>query len=234
MSKAGSSPQKNMSAVAHPLKMSSASDGWNINSAPRIDGRTVFVTGGASGLGARISKALSALGGQVTIADIDVKGAILVADEIRNSVDNARPEVLEIDLGDLRSVERAATTFRSRHGSLDLLVNNAGLMTPPYLRTVQGYESQWGIDHLGHFALTAALLDPLLEQEGSRVVVQTSCVHKGGKISFGDINSERSYRPWKAYKQSKLATLLFAASCIEGWTCGGSHRPFAWPATPDW
>ena len=146
----------------------------------------------------------------MTIADIDVKGATSVADDIRTHVDNARPEVLEIDLGDLRSVERAATTFRSKHGSLDLLVNNAGIMTPPYSRTVQGSESQWGINHLGHFALTAFLLDLLLRQDGSRVVVQTSCVHKGGRINFGDINSERSYRPWRAYKQSKLATLLFA------------------------
>jgi len=185
-------------------------DGWSISTVPKIDGRTALITGGASGLGARISKALSALGAQVTIADVDVKGATSVAEDIRTTVDNARPEVLGIDLGDLRSVERAATTFRSRHESLDLLVNNAGIMTPPYSRTAQGYESQWGINHLGHFALTAALLDLLMEQRGSRVVVQTSCVHRGGRINFEDIDSERSYGPWKAYKQSKLATLLFA------------------------
>ncbi|OPX63571.1 MAG: short chain dehydrogenase [Methanomassiliicoccales archaeon PtaB.Bin215] len=191
-------------------KMSSKEGEWSAGTAGRIDGMDVIITGGSSGLGARISRILAEKGGQVTIADIDVRGAGTVADEICRSVHGVEPEVRELDLGDLRSVKRFSDAYRAEHDQLGLLVNNAGIMTPPYRKTAQGFESQWGVNHLGHFALTAGLLELLVATPGSRVVVQTSCVHRGGNIRFSDISSERSYFPWRAYKQSKLATLLFA------------------------
>jgi NAD(P)-dependent dehydrogenase (short-subunit alcohol dehydrogenase family) len=183
---------------------------WHDENVPRIDGRTVIVTGAASGLGAHIARALSAKGGDVILADVDLEGAETVAREIRRTIPGVTPTARGLDLGDLCSIERFAERFTSGHAYLDLLINNAGIMTPPYGRTKEGYESQWGVNHLGHFVLTARLIGPLSKTPGSRVVTQSSIVHRGGRINFRDINSERSYRAWKAYKQSKLATLLFS------------------------
>jgi NAD(P)-dependent dehydrogenase (short-subunit alcohol dehydrogenase family) len=183
---------------------------WDLEAMPDISGRTVIVTGAASGLGAQITKVLSSKGGQVVMADVDVAKANTVAESIRSSIPGATPEVIELDLADIRSVKRFIDSFRSKHGSLDILVNNAGIMVLPYSKTVQGYESQWGVNYLGHFFLTANLLDLLMLTKDSRVVIQTSIVHRGGAINFDDINWERHYSPWKAYKQSKLATLLFS------------------------
>jgi NAD(P)-dependent dehydrogenase (short-subunit alcohol dehydrogenase family) len=187
-------------------------NGWNWveDVVPRIDGKTVIVTGAASGLGAHIAKSLSIKGANVVLADIDINNANLVAGAIRSSVPGSSPKVLEVDLGDFRSIENFARSFRLEHNALHLLVNNAGIMTPPYEKTEQGHESQWGVNHLGHFVLTAYLFEMLTNTKGSRVITQSSIVHRGGNIDFNDINSERSYSPWKAYKQSKLAMLLFS------------------------
>ena len=119
--------------------------------------------------------------------------------------------VLELDLADLDQVTVAAATFASTHDRLDLLINNAGLMAIPKQTTVQGYEMQLGVNHLAHFALTGRLLDRLLATPGSRVVSISSQGHRPGRIAFDDLQSERSYGPWKAYFQSKLANLLFIA-----------------------
>ncbi len=183
---------------------------WDLDAAPRIDGSTAIVTGAASGLGAHITKMLCMKGAHVVMADIDVDQAKVQANEIRSSVQGALLQVIEIDLGDLHSIKRFSDRFISERASLDLLINNAGIMTPPYGRTKQGHESQWGVNHLGHFALTGHLLSTLINTPGSRIITQSSIVHRGGTINFQDINSERAYGPWKAYKQSKLATLLFS------------------------
>ncbi|MBI0582131.1 MAG: SDR family NAD(P)-dependent oxidoreductase [Methanomassiliicoccales archaeon] len=183
---------------------------WRDERIPRIDGKWAIVTGAASGLGASIAEALSVKGAFVVLADKDVKGARSVAERILSSVPGAGPTVHEMDLADLGSIERFASWYTAEHDALDLLINNAGIMTPPYGRTAQGFESQIGINHLGHFALTYHLFPLLSATPGSRLVTQTSIVHRGGKINFQDINSERSYSPWNAYKQSKLATLLFS------------------------
>jgi len=177
---------------------------------PRVDGKQAIVTGAASGLGARIAEALSLKGAAVVLADIDIGGARSIADKISSSVPNADLSAQELDLADPVSIERFASWYRGGHTSLDLLINNAGIMTPPYGKTVLGAESQFGVNHLGHFSLTYHLLPLLCATPGSRLVTQTSIVHRGGRINFQDINSERSYSPWRAYKQSKLATLLFS------------------------
>lgn len=183
---------------------------WRDDQVPRIDGKVAIVTGAASGLGAYIAEALSTKGAIVVMADKDVKGAESVADRIRSSIPGSAPSVHELDLADPVSIERFASWYKAEHGNLGLLINNAGIMTPPYGRTAMGFESQFGVNHLGHFTLTYHLLPILCATPGSRVITQTSIVHRGGRINFKDINSERSYSPWSAYKQSKLATLLFS------------------------
>ncbi|MEV0714355.1 oxidoreductase [Asanoa sp. NPDC050611] len=117
---------------------------------------------------------------------------------------------LHIDLASLRSVRAAAERFRDRFDRLDLLINNAGVMVPPYTITEDGFELQIGVNHLGHFALTGLLLDRLIETEGSRVVTVSSVGHRRGVIDFADLHSRRRYEPLTAYNQSKLANLLFA------------------------
>lgn len=183
---------------------------WRDEHVPRIDGKRAVVTGAASGLGAYIAEALCAKGASVILADRNLEGAEKVAEKIVSSVPDAHASVRFLDLADPASIEEFSSWYISEYSNLDVLVNNAGIMTPPYGKTVKGFESQWGINHLGHFILTYHLLPVLASTPGSRMVTQTSIVHRGGRINFQDINSERSYSPWRAYKQSKLATLLFS------------------------
>jgi len=114
-----------------------------------------------------------------------------------------------MDLGDLESVSEASATFRDAHDQLDVLINNAGLMATPKGTTAQGFETQIGVNHLGHFALTGHLMPRLLATPNSRVVNIASLAHHAGRINFDDLHSERRYSPWAAYGQSKLANLLF-------------------------
>jgi len=177
---------------------------------PRMDGKVAIVTGGNSGIGRVIVRTLSAMGAEVIMAVRDVHKGDDFAEEIRSEVKDANVEVMKMDLSDLGSVGDFITSFKIEHESLDLLINNAGVMVPPYSLTAQGYELQWGVNHLGHFALTGLLIDHLISTPGSRVVTQTSMAHWNGDIDMGDINSELRYKPWKAYQQSKLANILFA------------------------
>ncbi len=184
-------------------------DVWDVGSMPRMDGRTALVTGAGSGIGLHITRTLSAMGAHVVMAARDTAKAEALADEMRSQMPVSL-EVMRLDLADLDSVNEFITSFKIGHESLDLLINNAAVMVPPYSRTAQGHELQWGVNHLGHFALTGMLMDVLADTPGSRVVTQTSMAHWGGRIDFEDINSENGYRPWKAYQQSKLANILFA------------------------
>lgn len=209
-------------------------DGWDWHDdiVPRIDGKRVVVTGGASGLGAYIAEALCAKGASVVLADRDVKGAEKVAGKIASSVPGAYVSVRFLDLADPVPIEDFATWYMSEYNTLDILVNNAGIMTPPYGKTVKGFESQLGVNHLGHFTLAYHLLPVLASTPGSRLVTQTSIVHRGGKINFKDINSERSYSPWKAYKQSKLATLLFSRELDRRMRSLGMEAPISVASHP--
>jgi len=182
---------------------------WSEDDIPDQTGRTVLITGANSGIGFEAARALAQHGAHVVMGCRNPDKARAAIDEIEASEPSGSVELLELDLADLDSIEGAADAFGAAHDRLDLLINNAGLMALPYEKTVQGFEMQIGVNHLGHFALTGRLLDRLMATDGSRVVSISSQGHRPGRIDFDDLNSERGYSPWPAYFQSKLANLLF-------------------------
>ncbi|MEV4618862.1 oxidoreductase [Asanoa sp. NPDC049573] len=170
--------------------------------------KVALVTGANTGIGRVTAEVLAAHGATVVLACRDVDKAARAAAAIRGRGGAAHP--LHLDLADLTSVRAAAGAFRDAYPRLDLLVNNAGVMMPPYSRTADGFELQFGVNHLGHFALTGLLLDRLLATAASRVVTVSSNGHHRGVLDFADLQSEKRYEPLTAYAQSKLANLLFA------------------------
>ncbi len=176
-----------------------------------MTGRTVIITGANSGIGRAAARALSGAGAQVTLAVRDTeKGRAAAAGMLGEA------QVRRLDLADLASVREFAAGWE---GEIDLLINNAGVMVPPLSRTVDGFELQFGTNHLGHFALTGLLLDRVT----GRVVTVSSTGHRIGQIDFADLNWERKpYKAWRAYGQSKLANLLFTAELQRRLTAAGS------------
>jgi NAD(P)-dependent dehydrogenase (short-subunit alcohol dehydrogenase family) len=187
----------------------STSGRWTAAGIPDQHGRTAVVTGANTGLGFETARLLAGHGATVVLACRDLGKAEEAAARLRASVPDARLRVIRLDLGSLASVRAAAAELRESYPRLDLLINNAGVMMPPYGRTEDGFELQFGTNHLGHFALTGLVLDTLLAAPGSRIVTVSSNGHRPGNIYFGDINFERKYRRIRAYGQSKLANLMF-------------------------
>jgi protochlorophyllide reductase len=176
---------------------------------PAQDGRLALITGANSGLGLETARALSASGATVVLACRSRQRA----EEARTSLlagAGAAIDLLELDLADLSSVATAVQDVRERYGRLDLLINNAGVMAPPRRLTRDGFELQFGTNHLGHFALTLALLPLLCSQPMARVVTVSSGAQYFGRIAFDDLQGERRYDRWQAYAQSKLANVVFA------------------------
>ena len=184
---------------------------------PDLSGQIALVTGANSGLGLESARALLAKGATVvlacrSLAKADQARAVLTSQPSTVSGPNpdGRITVLELDLADLASVARAADQVAARHGRLDVLLNNAGVMAPPRTLTAQGFELQFGVNHLGHFALTQRLLPLLLASDSPRVAQVTSGAQYFGQLDFDDLQGERRYDRWKAYGQSKLANVVFA------------------------
>lgn len=185
------------------------SDRWNTSDIGDQTGKAALVTGANSGIGKRAAEALSRAGATVLIGCRDrSKGERAVA-EIHSRHPGADLDLVEVDLADLGSVERAAEEVGSRDGGLDLLINNAGVMATPEQRTTDGFEMQLGTNHLGHFALTGRLLGKLLQAPAARIVNVSSLAHRQGSMDFGNLNWERDYSRWPAYGRSKLANLMF-------------------------
>ena len=181
---------------------------------PDQTGRLALITGANSGLGLESARALLARGATVLLACRSLDRAELarqaLGGERAAAAGAGAVEVLELDLADLDSVVRAAATVAERHGRLDLLLNNAGVMAPPRQLTRQGFELQFGVNHLGHYALTRLLLPLLQASSGARVVQVTSGAQYFGRLEFGDLQGERRYDRWAAYGQSKLANVVFS------------------------
>ena len=183
---------------------------WTPASIPDLSGRTAVVTGANSGLGFEASRLLAANDARVVMAVRDVDRGEAAAAKLREEGYDGL-QVHRLDLADLDAVRAFAETVAERFDRLDFLFNNAGVMGISREVTVDGFEKQFGVNHLGHFALTGHLLPTLLETPGeARVVTQTSRMHERGTVDFEDLQSEGDYDRWGAYAQSKLANVLFA------------------------
>jgi NAD(P)-dependent dehydrogenase (short-subunit alcohol dehydrogenase family) len=169
-------------------------------------GRTFVVTGANSGLGLETVRALGGLGANVIMTARDPSRGERALEELLAAQPDARIELAMLDLADLDSVQE----FAGKVGNLDVLINNAGVMMPPHGRTKQGYELQFGVNHLGHFALTGLLLERISHSQDGRVVTVTSGLHKRARIHFDDLHGEQGYGRTKYYAQSKLANVVFA------------------------
>jgi NAD(P)-dependent dehydrogenase (short-subunit alcohol dehydrogenase family) len=217
---------------------------WTTQNIPDMTGKVAIVTGANSGIGYETAKTLAEKGAVVVMACRNLEKAKRAEASIRISVKNAKLEVMELDLANLSSVRKFAEAFESKHPQLDLLINNAGIMIPPFTKTADGFEVQFGANHLGHFALTGLLLDTILKTPNARIVNVSSGAHRmgTGTINFENLNAEQGYNPSGAYAQSKLANLLFtlelnhhlaeigseviATAAHPGWTATGLQRGF--------
>ena len=180
-------------------------------SVPDQDGRVAVVTGANGGLGLETARALVGAGAHVVMAARDQDKAAAAEADIRSSHPGGSLEIVALDLSRLDSVAGAAGAIRREHDRVDILVNNAGVMATPEGRTADGFETQLGVNHLGHFALTAHLLVPLLRAGAARVVAVTSIArHRGRPVDPSNPHLEGEYGPWQAYGRSKLANLHFA------------------------
>jgi NAD(P)-dependent dehydrogenase (short-subunit alcohol dehydrogenase family) len=196
--------------------------GWSARDLPPQYGRRAVVTGGTNGLGLQVALALARAGAEVVLAARDAARGQAAVARIRTAAPGACVVYETLDLSSLGSVAAFANRLAARGGGLDLLVNNAGVMALPVRQeTADGFEMQFGVNHLGHVALTARLLPLLQAGRSARVVCVTSLAHRLGAIDFDDLHGIRAYRPWKAYAQSKLAVLTFAFELQRRATEGG-------------
>jgi NAD(P)-dependent dehydrogenase (short-subunit alcohol dehydrogenase family) len=183
---------------------------WNTADIPDQHGRVAVVTGANGGLGLATARALAAAGAEVVIAARNQERAAEAMERIQAAVPAANLAIVKLDLGSLDSVKAAAEEVLASHQAIDLLVNNAGVMGIPQSRTADGFEMQFGVDHLGHFALTARLLPALLKAPAARLVTVTSTAHHMGRaVDPDNPNLDGRYGPWRAYGQAKLANFHF-------------------------
>jgi NAD(P)-dependent dehydrogenase (short-subunit alcohol dehydrogenase family) len=177
------------------------------------------VTGANSGLGLATARELARAGARVVLACRNLDKGEAARRDVEAAAAGAPPELEQLDLSSLDSVRAFAERFQ---GGLDLLINNAGVMAPPRSRTADGFELQFGTNHLGHFALTGLLIGSMEGREDARVVTLSSTAHRTGRISFDNLGGERHYFRWRAYGQSKLANLLFALELERRLSAAGS------------
>jgi NAD(P)-dependent dehydrogenase (short-subunit alcohol dehydrogenase family) len=196
--------------------------GWSEDDIPSLRGKCAVVTGGTSGIGRATATGLAAAGATVIIAGRDPARAAEAMQQIVEHAPGASVSFLRLDLADLASVAAFANGVAAGHDALDILINDAGVMALPRRQTtVDGFERQFGVNHLGHFALTSRLLPLLRRAVAPRVVGITSLSHRTGRLDFDDLQAERLYRPWTAYSQSKLAVLMFALELQRRSMAGG-------------
>jgi NAD(P)-dependent dehydrogenase (short-subunit alcohol dehydrogenase family) len=186
------------------------SNRWNVQDIPDQSAKVIVITGANSGLGYAVAQALAGKNANLVLAVRSLDKGEKAAAEIKQQHPSAQLRVMALDLADLESIRAFALAFLAQYSRLDVLINNAGVMALPNRRTAQGFEMQFGTNHLGHFALTGQLLPALKATPAARVVTQSSLMHRFGAIHFDDLQWTRRYERWGAYGQSKLANLLFA------------------------
>lgn len=183
---------------------------WNASDCPDQSGRVALITGANSGLGLETARVLVGRGATVLMACRSRERAEQARQQLLPIVDGGAIDLVELDLADLKSVQRAVRQVEDCYGRLDLLINNAGVMGLPRTLTRDGFECQFGINHLGHFALTNAILPLMQGRLNARIVSVSSGAQYFGRINFNDLQAENNYDRWKAYGQSKLANVMFA------------------------
>ena len=175
-----------------------------------LTGKTAIITGGNSGIGFETAKGLLQMGANIILAVRNIEKGEAALAALTNLHPKAQIRVIQLDLADLESIRAFAEEFKNSCDKLDILINNAGLMAPPYAKTKDGFEMQFGSNHLGHFALTGLLLPVLAKTPKSRVVTISSRAHSRGSIDFTNLDGAKGYQAKKFYNQSKLANLYFA------------------------
>ncbi len=196
--------------------------GFTAKDVPDQTGKTIFITGANTGLGYEAALVLAGKGARVIIGCRSKDKAQQARESILDTHPEADVAIVALDLSDLASIEKAATKV-AKEDRLDVLINNAGIMIPPYELTRDGFESQFGVNHLGPFALTGLLLNKLRETPGARIVSTASIAHKRGKIHFDDINAEHGYNTIARYAQSKIANLYFTYELQRRLTAAGDE-----------
>ncbi|KAF7666416.1 hypothetical protein LDENG_00108320 [Lucifuga dentata] len=175
----------------------------------RLEGKTVLITGANAGIGKETALDMAHRGARVILACRDMSKAYIAADDIQQQSGNGNVVVKKLDLASLQSVRDLAKDIQENEERLDILINNAGIMMCPKWKTEDGFEMQFGVNHLGHFLLTNCLLNLLKKSAPSRIVIISSMAHERGRIDFDDINSDKDYNSFKTYQASKLANVLF-------------------------
>jgi NAD(P)-dependent dehydrogenase (short-subunit alcohol dehydrogenase family) len=184
---------------------------WTVEQIPLQTGKTALVTGANSGIGYQAALELARHGAHVLLGCRNAAKGAAALERLKREAPGASAEVVELDMASLASIRSFASGFGARGIALDLLINNAGVMALPKREvTADGFERQFGTNHLGHFALTGLLMPQLLAASAPRVVTVASLAHRNGKIDFENLQSERGYKPLDAYGESKLANILFA------------------------
>lgn len=187
---------------------------WTAENIPDQTGKTVIVTGSSSGIGFEAARVLASKNAEVIIAVRNSEKGKKAIGKITQQFPSAKLHLMKLDLADLNSIQLFSEEFKSKFEKLDLLINNAGVMIPPYSKTKDGFELQFGTNHLGHFALTAQLFNKLSPE--ARIVNVASAAHKYGNINFEDLKWEnRKYKAWRAYGDSKISNLYFTYKLAE-------------------
>lgn len=187
------------------------SENWTAENIPDLTGKVIIVTGANSGIGYEAAKEFARNGAETILACRSMDKAQKALKKIIAKIPQANVEVMQLDLASLESVHQFADAFRAKYDRLDILLNNAGIMMVPYGKTEDGFERQFGTNHLGHFALTGLLINLLINTPGSRVVNISSNAHKSGNMDFDNLQFDngKGYTRMDAYGRSKLANLLF-------------------------
>ena len=196
---------------------------WKASDIPDLKGKIALVTGANSGIGYQTSLELARKGAHVVLASRNKDKGYAAMDKIKSVIPGADLQMMKLDLANIESIKHFADAFIEEYEKLDILINNAGIMAIPLAHTTQGFEMQFGTNHLGHFALTALLFDFIENTPGARIVNVSSMMYKNGKINFDDLNWQKSYSKWGAYGQSKLANILFTRELHRKIKLSGKH-----------